>query len=196
MDFSIWFSTGLQHIADWQGYDHILFIVALCGVYNIQNWKKILFLATAFTIGHSITLALSVSNIVTINSKYVEFFIPLTILITCIYNLFNLKNIDSNSFKPSYFLALFFGFIHGMGFSYLLKSLLGKEENIFIPLLSFNLGLEVGQILILVFIFFILFISQKIFQYTTYNKIFFIASAVFGIAFIMTLQRFQILITK
>lgn len=103
---------------------------------------------------------------------------------------------DNSNFKPSYFLALFFGFIHGMGFSYLLKSLLGKEENIFIPLLSFNLGLEVGQVLILVFIFFTLFILQKIFNYTTYNKNFFIAASVFGIAFIMTLQRFQILISK
>lgn len=196
MDFSIWFTAGLQHIADWQGYDHILYLLVLCGTFQIHQWRKVLVLITAFTLGHSITLALSVTNLFVINTKYIEFLIPITILTTCIYTLLNLKKWNQTSFKPNYFLTLFFGFIHGMGFSYLLKSLLGTEENIFLPLLAFNLGLEVGQILILIIVFVLIFISQKLFQYNDYNKNFFIASSVFGIAFIMTLQRFQNLIAE
>lgn len=196
MDFSIWFSTGLQHIADWQGYDHILYLLALCGTFQFHLWKKMLVLITAFTIGHSLTLALSVSNLLVIETKYIEFLIPITILTTCVYTLLNLKKWDNVNFKPNYFLTLFFGFIHGMGFSYLLKSLLGTQENIIFPLLAFNLGLEVGQILILIVVFVLIFITQKLIRYTNYNKNFFIASSVFGIAFIMTLQRFQTLIAE
>ncbi|MES2838044.1 MAG: HupE/UreJ family protein [Bacteroidota bacterium] len=196
MDFSIWFSTGLQHIADWQGYDHILYLLVLCGTFQFSQWKKVLVLITAFTVGHSVTLALSVTNLLEIKTKYIEFLIPITILTTCVYTLLNLKKWDKASFKPNYFLTLFFGFIHGMGFSYLLKSLLGTEENIIFPLLAFNLGLEVGQILILITVFVLIFITQKLIRYTNYNKNFFIASSVFGIAFIMTLQRFQTLIAE
>lgn len=196
MDFSIWFSTGLQHIADWQGYDHILYLLVLCGTFQFHQWKKMLVLITAFTVGHSLTLALSVSNLLVIETKYIEFLIPITILTTCVYTLLNLKKWDNVNFKPNYFFTLFFGLIHGMGFSYLLKSLLGTEENIIFPLLAFNLGLEVGQILILIVVFVLIFITQKLIRYTNYNKNFFIASSVFGIAFIMTLQRFQSLIAE
>ena len=89
-DFYLWFSTGLEHIADWKGYDHILFVVALCGMYQWRDWKVLLVLVTAFTIGHSITLALSVFNIISIKSSIIEALIPLTILLTCGLNLYQL----------------------------------------------------------------------------------------------------------
>jgi hypothetical protein len=192
-DFYIWFITGLEHIADWKGYDHMLFLLALCGVYSLTDWKKLLILITAFTIGHSVTLALSVLNYIVIKSEWIEFFIPVTILSTCILNLKNLdKPVKNQSVK--YTLTLFFGLIHGLGFSYLLKSLLGKEENITLPLFAFNIGLEAGQIIIVGLIFLISLTLTSFLKIAERDKNFFISSAVFGIAFIMTSERFNTLI--
>ena len=142
-DFETYLRLGFEHIADFAAYDHILYICAVCAIFQPKEWKKVGLLITAFTIGHSLTLALSVTNILVLKSKYVEILIPITILITAIYNFWNVQN--SVSWK-NYFITLFFGFIHGMGFSYLLKTLLGKESDIFVPLLAFNLGIELGQI--------------------------------------------------
>ncbi|HWY36597.1 MAG TPA: HupE/UreJ family protein, partial [Nitrosopumilaceae archaeon] len=153
-DFWLWFSTGFLHICDWKGYDHILFVFALCLSVPLSERKKLLILITAFTIGHSITLAFSVFDIVKIPGNVIEFLIPLTILVTCINNILPKKN-SSGNMLSNYCITLFFGCIHGLGFSYLLKSLLGREEQIIGPLFSFNLGLEAGQILILSCIFLI-----------------------------------------
>jgi len=194
-EFWLWFSTGLQHILDWNGYDHILYVISLCVLFSINEWKKLLVLVTAFTIGHSLTLAFSVMNIISIKQSYVEVLIPLTILITCISNLYFRRRIkearrnNENNYRFNYALAMFFGFIHGMGFSYLLKSMLGKEESILFPLISFNLGLEGGQLLIVALM---LIISVFLVRFTRIKKpdfIFFISSAVFGIAFLLFVQR-------
>jgi hypothetical protein len=192
-DFYIWFTTGIEHIADWKGYDHILFLIALCGIYHISQWKKVLFNITAFTIGHSLTLALSVLNILKINTSLVEFLIPLTIIATCLINL----KISNNSFenkRPTYWLACFFGLIHGLGFSTILKQMLGDQQSVLLPLFSFNIGLEVGQLFIVisVLIFSVALTSVLRIKQTNWN--FFISSAVFGIAFIMAIARFTALI--
>jgi hypothetical protein len=188
-EFTIWFITGYEHIADWNAYDHILFLLVLCGVYNLKDWKTILILVSAFTIGHSITLAMSVLNIFVANAAWIEFLIPVSILITAILNLSSLDKNKNVSIKINYFLALFFGFIHGMGFSYLLKSLLGREESITYPLFAFNVGLEFGQITIVLIVLLISTIVNRISNITERDKNFFISSAVFGIAFIMALER-------
>lgn len=192
-DFNIWFITGLEHITDWNGYDHILFILALSGVYTHKDWKKIVILISAFTVGHSITLALSVLNVVNISGKWIEFLIPVTILITCVINLKYLNQALKNH-AIKYTLTLFFGLIHGMGFSYLLKSLLGKEENIIMPLFAFNVGLEAGQIIIIGIIFLISLILSALLKTPERDKNFFISSAIFGIAFIMATERLKNLI--
>jgi len=193
-DFNLWFSTGLQHIADWNGYDHILFLLALCGVYSLKEWKTILLLITAFTIGHSITLALSVFDVVVINSNIIEFLIPVTILLTCIANLYRLNKPRITGFKFNYVATLLFGLIHGMGFSYLLKSLLGKDENSLSPLFAFNIGLEAGQIIIVFISLFILLFLTELLRIKPRDKNFFISSAVFGIALIMAIERLTALI--
>jgi len=148
--FEVYFIEGRNHILDYvNGYDHILFVVALCAVYVIREWKQILILVTAFTIGHSITLALSTLNIINAKTSIIEFLIPLTILITSISNILKRENtITQSRVQLNYFLALFFGLIHGMGFSYLLRALLGKNDSILTPLFAFNIGLEYGQIII------------------------------------------------
>ncbi len=188
-DFYLWFSTGLEHIADWKGYDHILFLLALCGVYGLREWKQLLVLVTAFTLGHSLTLALSVLDMLKVKSAIIEFLIPITILLTCVMNLIDLKNTSQRGFRLRYLAALCFGLIHGMGFSFLLKSLLGKEENIVPPLFAFNVGLEAGQLLIVAVVLLLSSLATSLIHIPERDKNFFLSSAVFGIAFMMMLER-------
>jgi hypothetical protein len=139
---------GFKHIIDLGGVDHILFVLALTLRYVWSDWKKILVLVTSFTIGHSLTLALSTLSLMDISVNWIEFLIPVTILITAVSN-FWVKDFEfKQRYSAHYGLALFFGLIHGLGFSNYLKSLLGKEESLLGPLFSFNIGLELGQILI------------------------------------------------
>lgn len=146
--FQLYFQLGLQHILDLKGFDHILFVVALCAIYVTRDWKKILILVTAFTVGHSITLALATLKLVRVNSDWIEFLIPVTIAVTAVSNIFSPKPSSGRGIQINYVFALFFGLIHGLGFSNYLRSLLGKEASIFQPLLAFNIGLEVGQLVI------------------------------------------------
>lgn len=159
--FGIYFELGLKHIADLGAYDHLLFIIAITVGYSLNNCKKLSILITAFTLGHSITLVLAVLKIIKINASVIEFLIPLTIIITCILNIYK-KNTATNS--QNYLLALGFGFIHGMGFSNYLNSLLGLENNIVEPLFAFNIGLEVGQLFIVFIFLFFGNLCQKVFN--------------------------------
>lgn len=145
--FKVYLQLGFDHIADLKGYDHILFIVALCAVFSVKDWKKILILVTAFTIGHSITLALSALRIIHVSPPLIEVLIPVTILLTALQNFWYTPG-KYTRWSPNYFLALFFGFIHGMGFSNYFRSLLGQEADILLPLFAFNVGVEVGQLCI------------------------------------------------
>ena len=146
--FELYFKLGLQHILDLQGFDHILFILSLCAMYVARDWVKILLLITAFTLGHSLTLALATFEVVQIRSEVIEFLIPVTIAFTALATLIKPKPNSGKGIQLNYLLALFFGLIHGMGFSNYLRSLLGKEASIWQPLLAFNVGLEIGQIVI------------------------------------------------
>jgi ABC-type antimicrobial peptide transport system permease subunit len=154
-DFLIYLRLGFDHITDPRGYDHILFVVALCAVYTIGQWRQVLILVTAFTIGHSITLALATLQLIHYKTDLIELLIPVTILITAVTNFFFQESSSRKSTKTQqpkrswrYGLALTFGLIHGMGFSNYLRSLLGREANIVKPLLAFNIGLEIGQLVI------------------------------------------------
>jgi hypothetical protein len=148
--FELYFGLGVSHILDIEGYDHILFVIALCTIYTFVDWREILVLVTAFTIGHSLTLALATLKFISVNASLIEFLIPVTIAITSASNLLNTHPKNERAISLNYFFALFFGLIHGLGFSNFLKSLLGKESSILEPLLAFNLGLELGQIVIVI----------------------------------------------
>lgn len=147
-EFQAYLTLGFDHITDPNGYDHILFVVALCAIYAFREWRKVLVLVTAFTLGHSVTLALSTLKIITYSSAVIELLIPITILVTALSNFSENSTADSKSPKLRYVLAASFGLIHGMGFSNYLRSLLGEQESIVLPLFSFNLGLELGQLVI------------------------------------------------
>lgn len=150
-DFQFYFKIGWQHIISFDALDHQLFILALTVLYTVKEWKQVLVLVTAFTIGHSITLALSTLNILTIPSDLVEFFIPCTIFITAAANIFKPAS-TNKSIQINYGFALFFGLVHGLGFANALKFMLAKDQTLGWSLLSFNLGLEAGQIAVVIFL--------------------------------------------
>ena len=191
-DFSLYFKIGFQHIADLRGIDHLLFIVAHCIRYQFSDWRKLLILVTAFTIGHSITLALSVFELIQYSMKWIEFLIPVTIAITAFSNVFVKKFVFKSRFPLIYFLALFFGLIHGMGFSSYLKSLLGSGESVVWPLLAFNLGLEAGQLLIVLIILLITLIFVSLLKVNRKEYLLFCSAAAFALALQMAIERFPI----
>lgn len=183
----LYFQLGWQHIINWDAYDHILFVIALSAIYLLRDWRKVLVLVTAFTVGHSITLALSVLHIIRIPAALIEFLIPVTICITAISNIIR-KDDEPQKLQLNYFYALFFGLIHGLGFSNYLKSLLGSQANIVKPLLGFNLGLEFGQIIIVMCILLISTVIVKFGGVKRRDWNMFLSSAAFGVAFLMVIQ--------
>jgi hypothetical protein len=162
-DFKLYFGIGIDHILNWEALDHILFVSALCLRYLIKDWKKVVVLVTAFTIGHSITLALSALGLVHFATRWIEFLIPVTIIATAINNLTQRKSqVEHPSRLPViYFFALFFGLIHGLAFANTLISLIGRD-GIVVPLLAFNLGIEAAQLLVVAVILAISFIFVQL----------------------------------
>lgn len=146
-DLSFYFKEGWHHIISLDALDHQLFILALCAIYLLKDWRQVLVLVTAFTIGHSLTLALSIYDVIHINDKLVEFLIPCTIIITAIYNL-TIKKYEEKDIKLNYLFALFFGLIHGLGFANTIRFMLAKDQTIGWSLFGFNIGLEAGQIIV------------------------------------------------
>jgi HupE / UreJ protein len=154
MEIIVYIKVGFLHITDLGGYDHILFIMSLCAVYQWRDWRKVLLLVTAFTIGHSITLALATLNILNFPKSFIEFLIPVTIVCTAVGNVFspvreNHEKQGRDSSNWRYIFAVCFGLIHGLGFSNFLRAMLMKSS-IVVPLLGFNIGLELGQILVVI----------------------------------------------
>lgn len=186
--FKDYFAIGWEHILAWGAWDHLLFILALSAIYTFKDWKQVLVLVTAFTIGHSITLALSAFNVIRYNSGWIEFLIPVTIVITGISNTF-VKKYNPRGIRINYYLALFFGLIHGMGFASGLKSLLGRETNITVPLLGFNVGLEAGQIVAVFFLLLLALICMTLLRVARRDYVLFMSGGAAIAALIMALDR-------
>lgn len=185
-DFSIYLQLGFDHITDLNGYDHILFVVALCAIYRLQDWRKVLILVTAFTLGHSITLALATLRLIEYSTDLIEFLIPITILLTAVANFFH-KSSESILQKEKgsqirYPMAMAFGLIHGMGFSNYLRSLLGREESIVSPLFAFNVGLEIGQILIVLAVLGLAFVFVDLLKVRKRDWVLAVSGVVIGVA--------------
>jgi HupE / UreJ protein len=187
--FSFYLSLGFNHILDVAAQDHIVFLIALCAIYNPKQWRTILILITAFTVGHSITLALAASDMLRINKALVEMLIPITILLTALYNVLRKKSVEHSSAKDNYLLALGFGFIHGMGFSNVLKSMLmpGEEGKFLEQLLAFNIGVELGQIVIVCLILIMAYLALNILRVQHRDWNLFVSGAAAGAAMIMIL---------
>ncbi len=188
--FRLYLSLGIDHISDLEGYDHILFLTALCAVYGLHQWKRILVLVTAFTIGHSLTLALATLDILHVSTDLIEFLIPVTIFITGLSNVLQKSDhVARSSHRLKYALAMFFGLIHGLGFSNYLRSLLGNENELVLPLFSFNLGLELGQIMIVVLVLLISFALVRAAGVKRRDWNLVLSGAAMGVSLILCLER-------
>jgi len=183
MDTLIFFlREGLFHVLDWNAYDHILFLVALAVVYDFKNWKKLIWLITLFTIGHTLSLILAAYKIVSVDTKWIEFLIPVTILITAVVNILYVKNTTKQlKTNTNLVFALFFGLIHGLGFSGYFKMIIGSSENKFLPLLEFALGVELAQIIVVLIILILGFIFQTFFRFSKRDYILIISAIVIGV---------------
>jgi hydrogenase/urease accessory protein HupE len=187
--FILYFKMGFYHVLDFSAFDHILFLIVLAVVFNFKQKRKVAWLVTLFTIGHSITLGLSAFGVVKVSTKLIEFLIPVTILITGFMNVFRAKKAASGSESINLIFALFFGLIHGLGFSTYFKMMVSKGEDKIVPLLEFGLGIEVSQIII---VFGILVLGTFLDFFTRVSKrdwILVASSIVIGISFQMMLER-------
>src|SRR5215204_3127167 len=176
-DFSFYFNIGWQHIINTEALDHIFFIVALAAVYMAKDWKQVLILVTAFTLGHTITLVLSSLNIIELSSHWVEFLIPCTIIFTAASNLFQ-KTFTPKAIRINYFLALFFGLIHGLAFANTLRMLIAADQSFALSMFSFSVGLELGQLIIVLLILLLAQLLVGFLKIQRSNWVIFLSSAV------------------
>jgi len=190
-DFNFYFGLGWEHIMSWDALDHLLFIAALAAIYLLKDWKQVLILVTAFTLGHSLTLALSVMDVFRFPSNWVEFLIPCTIVVTAISNLFQ-KKFTTKSIRINYFLALFFGLIHGMGFANTIRFMLANDQSFGWGLFGFNVGLEAGQIVV---VSTLLLVTQVLINIVKINRrewVIFLSAAIFSLALKIAIERLPI----
>ncbi len=188
--FHLYFGLGIHHILNFEAYDHILFIITLVAVYQLKHWKKIVILVTAFTLGHTTTLALATLGILRVQATLVEFLIAVTIFLTSITNL--LQKSDKFSRRVhlfKYSLAMFFGLIHGLGFSSYLRSLLGSEQSILVPLFSFNLGVEAGQLVLVTVIILTNYLLIRFFSMRQHDWRLVLSGAGMGVSVILMGSR-------
>jgi hypothetical protein len=189
-EFWIYFQLGLKHVLDINGYDHVLFITALATPYVIKDWKKVIVLVSLFTIGHTISLFLSVYQLVVFKVELIELLIPITILITALYHLFFKINPKSNYNYIEIILTLFFGLIHGFGFSNYFKSILpGDNQAKLFPLIEFALGIEAAQIIVVLVVLFVASILQSFFKVSKKDWTLVISSIIVGVLIPMLIER-------
>ncbi len=189
-EFLVYLRLGLTHVADLQAYDHILFIAALCAGYGLREWKRLFWLATAFTVGHSVTLALATLDLIVVDVSLIELLIPVTIIITSLVNIAAppTRKKDRSEWGK-YAMALGFGLIHGMGFSTFLRAILGGEEGIVWPLFSFNVGLEIGQLIIVAVLVALFSVSINWLRMKKRSWVLVLSGATLGIAVTLILDQ-------
>ncbi len=176
------FLSGWEHIVDINAYDHLLFVMTLCAAFKLNEWKQILIIITAFTIGHSGTLILSAFDIIPTDPKLIDLLIPFTIMLTAMANVINYdKNRKFSDAKIKYLIALVFGLIHGLAFASNFKFMLFSDD-ILMPLFLFNIGIEAGQLFIVLLFMIALWFYSKVINGEHFKWNLFISGAGFGIA--------------
>jgi len=185
--FAAYLELGISHILDPKGLDHVLFLVVLVLAYNISQWKQVVVLATAFTLGHSLTLAMAAFDLVKLDSAFIELLIAISIAATALYNL---AKPESSTLSPlRYSAALLFGLIHGLGFSNYFRIILG-EDSLVLPLLGFNLGVEIAQVIIVTFVLIIMYILNDRLKINRKNTVIAISALVLVLSLKMVVERF------
>lgn len=189
-EFLAYFEIGLRHVLDIQAYDHVLFLIALTVPYAFKDWKRVLLLISVFTVGHTVALFLSVFGFVAVRSSLVEFLIPVTILITAVFHLFTAgKTAKNESISIISFITLFFGIIHGLGFSNYFNTILGgTTTSKILPLLAFALGIETAQIIVVVVVLIISYFIQTFFRFSKRDWTLVMAAFVIGVVVPMLIE--------
>jgi hypothetical protein len=178
-DFSFYFSLGLEHVLDWQAYDHVLFLLVLAAVYTFASWKRLLLMVTVFTIGHTVSLLLAHYNVVSVNTGLIECLIPVTIAITAIANFFTKGNRVSSTWITLYMLVtLFFGLIHGFGFATYYKMI--APENEILSLLGFAAGVEISQVIVVLCVLILAYLFQGLFKVKQREWVLVVSAIVIG----------------
>ena len=190
-EFLIYFEIGLHHVLDIHAYDHVLFLMALVIPFTIKDWRRILLSVTLFTLGHTTALLLSVYEIMVIKASVVELLIPITILSTALFNLFTIgKTNRKESLNLIFLITLFFGVIHGLGFSNYFKTILGGSSGSkLVPLLEFALGIEGAQITVVIAVLILAYIMQSIFKFSKRDWILVSSSFIIGVVVPMILEN-------
>jgi len=189
-EFWIYFQIGLKHVLDIHAYDHVLFLTALTTPYAFKDWKRILLLVTVFTVGHTLALLLSVFGIIAVKANLVEFLIPITILVAAMFNLFTAGKASKNeSVNLVFFLTLFFGIIHGLGFSNYFKTILGgTSSSKLVPLLEFALGIEAAQLIVVFVVLILSYIVQTVFRFSKRDWALVMSAFIIGVAIPMIVE--------
>ena len=189
-EFWIYFQIGLKHVLDIHAYDHVLFLIALAIPFTFKDWKRIVLLVTLFTIGHTMALLLSVFGIIAIKVNVVELLIPITILITAVFNLFTAgKSSKKESINLVFFITLFFGIIHGLGFSNYFKSILGGDAaSKILPLTEFALGIEAAQIVVVFVVLILSYVVQTIFRFSKRDWTLVMSAFIIGVVIPLIIQ--------
>ncbi|MBP6424896.1 MAG: HupE/UreJ family protein [Flavobacterium sp.] len=190
-EFWVYFQIGLHHVLDIQAYDHVLFLLALVIPFTFKDWQRILLSVTIFTIGHTAALVLSVYNIVVVKANLVEFLIPITILLTAIYNLITVgKSTKKDRINWVFMITLFFGVIHGLGFSNYFNTLLGgTSSSKLLPLLEFALGIEGAQMAVVIAVLVVAYLVQSVFKFSRRDWILVGSAFVIGVVMPMIIEN-------
>ncbi|MDW8851509.1 HupE/UreJ family protein [Flavobacterium sp. MMLR14_040] len=189
-EFWIYFQIGLKHVLDIHAYDHVLFLIALTVPYTFKDWKRILLLVTVFTVGHTLALVLSVFGIIAVKVSLVEFLIPITILITAFYHLFTAgKATKNDGLNLIFFVTLFFGIIHGLGFSNYFKTILGgSATSKLLPLGEFALGIEAAQLVVVFVVLLLSYIVQTVFRFSKRDWALVMSAFIIGVVIPMIVE--------
>lgn len=180
---------GINHVLDINAYDHVLFLIVLTVPYLFKDWKRVLLLITMFTIGHTLSLAMAVYGIISVDAKLVGFLIPMTIMVVALYNVFTAgKKAPTEKIGILFLSTLFFGLIHGLGFASHFSNHLGNGENKLIKMLEFALGIEIAQIIIVFIVLFLGFLCQTIFRFSRRDWVVVVSAIVVGLVIPMLIQ--------
>ena len=181
---------GMDHVLSLSAYAHILFLIVLAVPYLFKDWKRIFFLTIIFILGHSVTLALATYHVISVNSNWIAFLIPLTILVIALYNVFTAGKKSLNEKRSMLFFAtLFFGLIHGLGFVNTFETTISNSDNKVIALLENALGIEIGQLIVVFIILFIGFLCQTLFRFSKRDWVIVISSIVIGMILPMLIHN-------
>lgn len=189
-DFLSYMQYGMYHVLNVNAYDHILFLIVLTIPYLFKDWKRVLFLITVFVLGHSVSLALATYDVMSVNNKWIEFLVSLTILLIALFNVFTAgKKAQNEKVGILFFATLFFGLIHGLGFVNIFESSIGNSSNKLLALLEIAIGLEIGQLIVVFIILFLGFLCQTLFRFSKRDWVMVISAIVVGLVIPMLIRN-------